>query len=155
MATEELTSWVARFNQFVNSSEGKIELTYPVSQQWMLVLLPCLIILFPIVGLSLTYLILQWHCLTFDRDEQSLVWDVQTIFGRKSDRFLLMDIREVTLTKVRGSKGGILYYIKIYISGKKSPIPLAFISITVAQNIAQSLGRFLRINVQDLTHIWS
>jgi hypothetical protein len=155
MTTEELTSWVARFNQFVNSSEGKIELTYPVSQQWMLVLLPCLIILFPIVGLSLTYLILQWHCLTFDRDEQSLVWDVQTIFGRKSDRFLLMDIREVTLTKVRGSKGGILYYIKIYISGKKSPIPLVFISITIAQNIAQSLGDFLRINVQDLTDKWS
>jgi len=156
METEELTSWVARFNQFVNSSEGKIELTYPVSQQWMAaVFLPCLIILFPIIGLFLTYLILQWHCLTFDHDEQSLVWDVQTIFGRKSHQFLLMDIREITLTKVRGSKSGILYYIKINIAGKKSPIPLVFVSITVAQNIAQNLGRFLRINVQDLTDRWS
>lgn len=153
MTTEELTSWVESFNQFVNSSQGKIELTYPVSQQWMQVLLPCLIILFPIVGLFLTYLILQWHCLTFDREEQSLVWEVQTIFGRKIERFLLMNIREVTLTKTRGSKGGILYYIKIYISGKKSPIPLFFVSITVAQNMAQSLCRFLQINVQDLTNI--
>ncbi len=59
------------------------------------------------------------------------------------------------LTKVRGSKSGILYYIKIYIAGKKSPIPLVFVSITVAQNIAQNLGRFLRINVQDLTDRWS
>ncbi|TYQ29603.1 hypothetical protein PseudUWO311_01510 [Pseudanabaena sp. UWO311] len=147
----ELASWVEKFNKFVVSGDGKIELTYSASQQWQVILLPLLLLLFPIVGLFITYFLLQWHCLTFDRDEKYLIWEVQTIFGRKKYQFLLMDIREIILTKTRGSKGGILYYLKIYISGKKSPIPLVFISITIAQNIAQSLGRFLRINVQDLT----
>jgi hypothetical protein len=155
LETEELTSWVTKFNQFVDSRGGKIELTYPASSQWGKMLLPLLLLLFPIVGLGLIYFLMQWHSLTFDRDERSLNWEVQTIFGRKRYQFSLIDISEITLTKTRGSKGGIIYYIKIYMSERKKPIPLTFISITNFQNIAQSLSSFLQINVQDLTDRWS
>ncbi|NMF60318.1 hypothetical protein [Pseudanabaena yagii] len=149
----ELTTWVERFNKFVNSSDGKIELVYPANQQWQVLFLPCLLLLFPMFGLSLAYLLLQWHCLTFDREQQSLIWEVQTIFGKRNYQFLLTNIQDIKLTKVRGSKGGTFYYIKIYITGRKSPIPLVSNSITTAQNMAHNLGRFLRINVQDLTNI--
>lgn len=155
MESVELASWVEKFNKFVVSGDGKIELTYPARQQWQVVLLPCLLLLFPVIGILLAYLLLQWHCLTFDHDKQSLIWEVQTIFGKQNYQFLLADIQEIKMIKVRGGKGGIFYYIKIYISGRKSPIPLVSNSITNAQNMAQSLGRFLRINVQDLTDRWS
>ena len=155
MEADELASWVEQFNKFVDSSDGKIELIYPASQQWQAAIFLCLLLLFPAIEILLAYLLLQWHCLTFDRNEQSLVWEVQTIFGKQNYRFLLADIQEIKITKVRGNKGGTFYYIKIYISGRKSPIPLVSNSITNTQNMAQSLGRFLKINVQDLTDRWS
>ncbi len=151
--TDELANWVERFNRFVDSSDGKIELVYPANQQWSVLLLPCLLLLFPTFGLLISYFLLQWHCLTFDREQQSLIWEVQTIFGKRNYQFLLANIQDIKLTKVRGSKGGTFYYIKIYIAGRKSPIPLVSNSITTAQNMAHNLGRFLQMNVQDLTNI--
>jgi len=143
MEAEELASWVKKFNKFVNSGNEKIELIYPASQQWQEFWFLGLLLLFPAIAILLTYFLLQWHCLTFDHNKQSLIWEVQTIFGKQNYQFLLVDIQEIKITKVRGSKGGIFYYIKIYSS------------ITTAQNIAQSLGRFLKVNVQDLTNQWS
>lgn len=155
MEAEELASWVEKFNKFVDSGDGKIELIYPASQQWQVIIFPCLLLLFPAIEILLAYLLLQWHCLTFDRNEQSLIWEVQTIFGKQNHRFSLADIQEIKVIKVRGGKGGIFYYIKIYISSRKSPIPLVSNSFTTAQNMAQSLGLFLQINVRDLTDRWS
>jgi hypothetical protein len=152
---EELALWVEKFNKFVDSGTGIIELIYPASKQWKVLIFPCLLLLFPAIGILLAYLLLQWHCLTFDDKEKSLIWEVQTIFGKQNYQFLLTDIQEIKMTKVRGNKGGTFYYIKIYIYGRKSPIPLVSNSITTAQNMAQSLGAFLQINVQDLTHQWS
>jgi len=147
----ELATWVEKFNKFVDSGDGKIELVYPANQQWQVLLLPCLLLLFPTVGLLMSYFLLQWHCLTFDREQQSLIWEVQTIFGDRSYQFLLTNIRDIKLTKVKGNKGGTFYYLKIYIAGRKNPIPLVSNSITTAQNMAHNLGRFLQIPVQDFT----
>ncbi|ELS32811.1 MULTISPECIES: hypothetical protein [Pseudanabaena] len=152
MEAEELALWVEKFNKFVDSGSGKIELIYPASQQWQVLIFPCLLLLFPVIGILLAYLLLQWHCLTFDRNAQSLIWEVQTIFGKQNYQFLLTDIQEIKMTKVRGNKGGTFYYIKIYIYGRKSAIALVSNSITTAQNMAQNLGSFLQINVQDFSN---
>ncbi len=155
METEELKSWVENFNKFVNSNEEKIVLIYPISQQWINVLPLFLVLLFPVIGLGVIYTVLQWHSLIFDRSEQSLIWEIQTILGKQNYKFSLMDIREIKITKVRGNKGRTFYHVNIHILGKDNAIPLVSASLEIAQNMAVNLGEFLHINVQDLTDRWS
>lgn len=152
---QTIQSWVNQINIFLASNQQSLTLEYPVREQWSSLLVLVFLTGFPVIGLTVIFLMLQIHNFTFERITQKITYRNSTLLGSKIKTYDWQIIQSLELRKKRGSKGSVYYELK-YLTNDSTKLPsLVATKLNPLQEITQQMGEFLGVMVNDYSDRFS